>query len=98
MIILQLILNWFVVSKMGKKVYVSAILFDYVRYSVYRPHCMLEYEADWDAAGGGGGGRGLNFYNNEYWSKILSRDNSLERMLLECDAWTYFFTLVIMNC
>ena len=43
---------------MGKKVYVSAILFDYVRYSVYRPHCMLEYEADWDAAGGGGGGGG----------------------------------------
>ena len=43
---------------MGKKVYVSATLFDYVRYSVYRPHCMLEYEADFFFLGGGGGAAG----------------------------------------
>ena len=49
---------------MGKKSYASARLCDYLLYGVYRPHCMLGEDADWD-----GRGRGLNFYNNEYSNK-----------------------------
>ena len=37
---------------MGKKSHGSARLCDYVLYGVYRPHCMLGYDADWDGRGG----------------------------------------------